>query len=364
MIEGRNDALAGLYAEYGKRVHRLAYGISGDSELARDVVQDTFVQVAKGLEGFRGNSSVETWIYAIAKNECMRNMARIRRGSIRALQAVIDTAASPEPPGLVAIERGWYAAQVKEGCLLGLLRCLSFYQRMAFILCILFDLPAREVSRILKKSTNSVRILASRARAKIKDFLCANCSLYDSENACRCESFIAFSIKNDWIKKYDPEHPPAAIEAELAVIKNEVLLYKGLFDRGEPAPSLETRIAGEGIRGPWKTKSEIKVLCTPLKGISINRRRAMKFLVKVRVNVSTMSEFGAALGAGALDRSAIRGETYCLADDPAVGYSVWETSGREELDARFGPWRRFYRETEVVEVISPQEAMEKLMKGG
>jgi hypothetical protein len=90
----------------------------------------------------------------------------------------------------------------------------------------------------------------------------------------------------------------------------------------------------------------------------------MKFLVKVRVKIPSMAEFAEALGAGRLDRSAIRGETCCVKEDPAVGYSIWETSGREEFDSKFGPWRRFYREVEVTQIISSQEAMERLMKEG
>ncbi len=242
-MKNRSDVFARLYSAYGKKVYVLAYGMSGDSKLAQDVVQDTFVRVIAGFDGFRGDSAVGTWIYAIAKNECLRNMARIRRGSIDSLQGLIDTAASAEPPGLCVLERKWYTSQVKEGCLLGLLRCLSFYQRMAFILSILFDLPVRDVSIILKKSANSVRILASRARAKIKDFLCANCSLYDPENACRCGSFISFSLKNAWIKEYSPAHSPEAIESELKAIKNEVMLYKSLFDRGELPAGLETLLS-------------------------------------------------------------------------------------------------------------------------
>ncbi len=90
----------------------------------------------------------------------------------------------------------------------------------------------------------------------------------------------------------------------------------------------------------------------------------MKFLVKVRVNVPTMAEFDKAIRAGKLDNSAIRGETHCLKDDPAVGYVAWEVGSREEFDAKFNPWRKFLRDVEIVEVISPQEAAEKLMKGG
>jgi len=86
----------------------------------------------------------------------------------------------------------------------------------------------------------------------------------------------------------------------------------------------------------------------------------MKFLVKVRVNVATLAEFGSALSEGRLDRSAIRGETYCLREDPAVGYSVWEAEGRADFDARFAAWRRFYSEVEAREVVGPAESMKLL----
>lgn len=61
----------------------------------------------------------------------------------------------------------------------------------------------------------------------------------------------------------------------------------------------------------------------------------MLFQVKVRVDVAKMAAFGNRLQAGDLDRSAIRGETYCLADDPAVGYSVWEAADRASFEKLF-----------------------------
>jgi hypothetical protein len=88
----------------------------------------------------------------------------------------------------------------------------------------------------------------------------------------------------------------------------------------------------------------------------------MKYLVKVKVNVATMSEFAQALRDGELDRTCVRGETYCTKDDPSVGYSVWETQSREEFDEKFAPWRRFYSWVEAAEVISPAEAMNLLVQ--
>ena len=88
----------------------------------------------------------------------------------------------------------------------------------------------------------------------------------------------------------------------------------------------------------------------------------MYFQVRVRVDVAKMAEFGAKLLEGSLDRSAIRGETYCLADDPAVGYSVWEARDPAEFEAVFAGWKPYYTETEVRPVITPAEAMATLAR--
>ena len=87
----------------------------------------------------------------------------------------------------------------------------------------------------------------------------------------------------------------------------------------------------------------------------------MMYLVKVKVNLKTITEFGQKLQNGELDRSCIKGETYCIKDDPAVGYSIWEAGTRDEFDEKFNPWRQYYEEAEVVEIISPNEAMKLLM---
>jgi hypothetical protein len=88
----------------------------------------------------------------------------------------------------------------------------------------------------------------------------------------------------------------------------------------------------------------------------------MYFQVRVRVDIAKLAEFGAALGEGSLDRSAIRGETYCLADDPAVGFSVWQARDSAEFEAIFAGWKPFYAETEVRPLITPAEAMMQLSR--
>jgi len=82
----------------------------------------------------------------------------------------------------------------------------------------------------------------------------------------------------------------------------------------------------------------------------------MLFLVRVRVNVSRMTEFGQRLQSGQLDRSAIKG-TYCLRADPAVGLGIWDVVDEEELERKLKPWREYYESVEIQPVITPNEAM-------
>jgi len=86
----------------------------------------------------------------------------------------------------------------------------------------------------------------------------------------------------------------------------------------------------------------------------------MLFQVKVRVNLAKMAEFGQKLQKGELDRSCIRGETYCLKNDPAIGFSIWEADSKTEFDTKFSQWRYYYDDVEVNEVITPLEAMTRL----
>jgi len=60
-----------ILAQYQDKVYRLACGMLGDGAEAEDAAQETFVRVWKGLGKFRGESSVSTWIFTIARRTCL-----------------------------------------------------------------------------------------------------------------------------------------------------------------------------------------------------------------------------------------------------------------------------------------------------
>jgi RNA polymerase sigma-70 factor (ECF subfamily) len=224
-----------IYTRHSRKVYNLALRMTGDNQLAEDITQETFIQIYKNLSGFRGDSQLSTWIYSIARSICLRQLENKKRKSYHSIELLIEkvnlegrSKQYSEP------EKQFYINQVKDGCLLGVMRCLSLHQRMAFILRVLYDLPVNEVAAVLGKSENSTRILVHRARKTIREFLCNNCSLYDVNNHCHCENLISFSLQQDWIQKYNPTIAPELIESELRAFKNEIKLYQTISTK--PAP--------------------------------------------------------------------------------------------------------------------------------
>jgi len=68
-----------IYNTYWQRIYRVCLGYLSDDDWAKDVAQDTFIAVWNNLPSFRNESSVSTWIYRIAVNNCLRQIERSKR---------------------------------------------------------------------------------------------------------------------------------------------------------------------------------------------------------------------------------------------------------------------------------------------
>jgi RNA polymerase sigma factor (sigma-70 family) len=237
-----NKLIGKLYELYGRKVYNFLLKMTGDGMLAEDISHDTFIQVFEKYESFRGESSIQTWIFTIAKNIYFRHYNKMKRIRFLDMENIINNAAdSHDKSQYSSSEKQLYVGQIKEGCLLGLLRCLSYYQRIAFVLHVLNGFPIKETSEVVLKSPNATRILIHRARENLKTFLCRNCSLYHGSNPCRCENLISFSLNQGWIKKGKESLDPVKIEQELRSFGDEISLYKTLDNSDVPA-NLTNRI--------------------------------------------------------------------------------------------------------------------------
>jgi RNA polymerase sigma factor (sigma-70 family) len=221
--DGDRDSFTALVERHSGKLYRLAYRMCGSNEDAEDIVQQTFVLAYTNIGGFLAESSLYTWMYAIARNQCLKLLEKRKKDRFSSMETLIAAAHSDESAdGFSASEKRCYIRQVREGCLLGLLRCLPFYQRMAFILNVLLRIRAKDVAAVIGKTENATRLLVHRARRNLKDFLCRNCSLYDPRNPCRCENLVHFSLKRGWIQTADGQTDARRADDELASVVKEI----------------------------------------------------------------------------------------------------------------------------------------------
>ena len=75
---GLNEAMEfeRIAAEYQDRIFRLALSMLGDRGAAEEAAQDALVRIWRGLPGFRGQSSLSTWIFAVTRNACLSALGR------------------------------------------------------------------------------------------------------------------------------------------------------------------------------------------------------------------------------------------------------------------------------------------------
>ena len=76
-----------VYRDYHPKVMRFLTRLVGETE-AEDLSQETFVKIDRGLKDFRGDSSLSTWIYRIARNVALdrhRSAAARREDSMVAM---------------------------------------------------------------------------------------------------------------------------------------------------------------------------------------------------------------------------------------------------------------------------------------
>ncbi len=89
------DACNALLALYNRRIFTTAYRILGEESQAEDALQETLINIYRGLNRFRGDSKISTWISKITVNVCL---GMIRKGRNRHSVSLDDEETAKEIP--------------------------------------------------------------------------------------------------------------------------------------------------------------------------------------------------------------------------------------------------------------------------
>jgi RNA polymerase sigma-70 factor, ECF subfamily len=168
------------------------YRMLGSIQDAEDLVQETYLRAWRSYGGFEGRSSVRTWLYQIATNRCLTELARHGRRMLPSglcdpepdSRAFLEAAGTevnwlqPVPDAMVTPDSADPAAIVaaREGVRLALIASLQYLpprQRAVLVLRDVLAFPATEVAVMLGTTTASVKSALQRARARLRELALA-----------------------------------------------------------------------------------------------------------------------------------------------------------------------------------------------
>lgn len=163
---GDRWALRRLYEAYRGPVYSLALYSVGEPAQAQDVLQAVFLKVFRGLARFRSRSSLATWIYRIARNECHEHHRR--RKPIVPLEAILGSMDEVDPQPNLHDE---HERRERDRIIQQTVMQLPFKMREVVVLKYVEGLSYGDMSRVLGCAPGTVASRLNRALAALEERL-------------------------------------------------------------------------------------------------------------------------------------------------------------------------------------------------
>lgn len=176
MKEQKDARLLKAMTDYGDYLVRLCYTYVQDWAIAEDLVQDTFVKYYEKMERFREESSVKTYLYRIAINNCHSYLSSWRYKKLQFMDSwskLMGESVDPES-NVVANE--------SDALLVAAIEKLPTKYKDVLLLFHFAELSLKEISETLKMPENTVKTRLRRARQMVGSTLLEGGYEYGSDS--------------------------------------------------------------------------------------------------------------------------------------------------------------------------------------
>ncbi|HEY3255230.1 MAG TPA: RNA polymerase sigma factor [Polyangiaceae bacterium] len=165
LAAGETQALSAAYREHHRAVRAFACRLLGDDSAAEDMVQEAFLALPAAARRFRGETSLRSFVIAVAVNRArhfVRAAARRRKSADRLAH---------EPTSAVAPPDERLAREQLGNALFCALDQLSLDRRVAFVLCVVEERPSHEAAEIIGAPAATVRARVQAAKKQLRELL-------------------------------------------------------------------------------------------------------------------------------------------------------------------------------------------------
>lgn len=164
VLTGDRLALERLVVRWQPRLLRHAWRVSGDAERARDLVQEAWIEILRGVHRLNDVAAFPAWAYRIVTRRCQNSFRGTRREATRSEPFDEDiVVATPEDPS------GEFTAELS--IVMNELTKLPSEQRAALALFYLEGLSVAEMAIALDVPPGTVKTRLMHARRKVREQL-------------------------------------------------------------------------------------------------------------------------------------------------------------------------------------------------
>ena len=162
--EGRSGAFDAIYEAYRPRLFSFLARLSGDPALAEDLLQETFLRLARSAPALRADTRIGAWLFTVARNlfVSQRRWALLDLGRLAEKHLWQRLRATPASPFALA------AASETERQLEQAIANLPTRYREILLLVAIESMTPTEAAAVVQLEPATVRKRLQRARAMIE----------------------------------------------------------------------------------------------------------------------------------------------------------------------------------------------------
>jgi len=161
----KESAYTSIIRKYQEKLYWHVRRMVVDHDDANDVLQNMFIRVWNGLENFREDAQLYTWLYRIATNESLTFLEQQKKRSSVSLSDVESGLENK-----IKADKHFDAAKLEWKLQLAIQQ-LPEKQRVVFSLRYYDEMPYEEMSRVLETSEGALKASYHHAVKKIEDYI-------------------------------------------------------------------------------------------------------------------------------------------------------------------------------------------------
>lgn len=161
----RERAYTAIVKKYQEKIYWHVRRMVVDHDDAHDVVQNVFIKVWKGLDQFREDAKLYTWLYRIASNESLTFIEQQKKRQTISFDN--------EPSGMadrLKADKDFDASKLEWKLQLAIQQ-LPEKQKLVFSLRYYDEMPYEDMSRILETSEGALKASYHHAVKKIEEYI-------------------------------------------------------------------------------------------------------------------------------------------------------------------------------------------------